>query len=121
MFIDMLEKTLKEKNITMNKLAKGTGIPQGSTIRWKKGSSPGIDKLIKICQYLHVSADYLLELEPPDPPPDRLDRLEEKEKILIEYYRTADERGREYIFEAAEREAARAAPQEEISLNSKIG
>ena len=121
MFIDVLEKELEKRNLTMNKLAKGAGFAQSPTSRWKQGGLPGVEVLIKICQYLHVSADYLLELDPPDPPPDRLDQLEEKEKILIEYYRAADERGREYIFEAAEREAARAAPKEEISLNSKIG
>lgn len=118
MFIDMLEKTLEEKKISMNKLAKSTGIPQSSTIKWKQGSTPGIDKLVKICQYLNVSADYLLELEPPDPPPQELNT---KEKLIIEYYRAADERGREYIFDAAEREASRAAPNEIKSLNSKIG
>lgn len=121
MFIDILEKELKRRKITMNKLAKEAGFPQSSTIRWKKGSEPGLDKIRLICQYLHVSADYLLEIEPLDHPPDRMDRLEEKERILIEYYRTADERGKECIFETAEREAARAAPKEKISLNSKIG
>lgn len=117
-FIDVLEKELNKRNLTMNKLAKAAGIAQPTTTRWKNGSVPNADALIKICKYLNVSADYLLELEPPDPPPQNLN---EKEKLIIKYYRAADERGKEYIFDAAEKEASRAAPNETKSLNSKIG
>lgn len=110
-FIDVLEKELENRGLTLNKLAKGAGISQPTTNRWKNGSIPNADALIKICKYLNVSADYLLELKPPDEPPDE---LTQKEKLIIEYYRTADERGQNYIFETAEREASRAAPLNDI-------
>lgn len=116
MFIDNLEKTLKEKNLTLNKLAKGIGIAQSPTSRWKKGTLPSVDALMKICKYLDVSADYLLDLEPEAPPP----KLSQEENALIQFYRKADNRGKETILDAASREADRAAPLQK-SLNSKIG
>lgn len=102
-------------------MAKATGISQSATSRWKHGSYPSIDVLSVICKYLNVSADYLLELEPPEPPPNKSSPLEENEKMLVNYYRTADKRGKEYIFETAKREASRANQAKEKSLNSKIG
>lgn len=113
MFIEILEKELKKRNLTLNKLSKALNFSQSATSRWKHGSYPSIDVLKEICQYLNVSADYLLELEPP---PDISDR----ERRLLEYYRKADPRGQDYIMETAEREAARAIPEEKLS-ESKIG
>lgn len=113
MFIDILEKELKERKISLNKLAKLAGVSQTATSRWKHGGYPSIEALIKICEYLGVSADYLLELEPPP-------TISKDEKWLLRYYKNADERGKEFILEIAEREAERANKQE-TSLNSKIG
>lgn len=113
MFIDVLEKELKQRNLTLNKLSKALDFSQAATSRWKHGSYPSVDVLAQICKYLNVSADYLLELQPP---PD----ISEKERKIIEYYRAADKRGKEYILELAEREALRNL-KEETSLNSKIG
>lgn len=115
MFIDVLEKELKERNLNLNKLAKGAGIAQSPTSRWKNGSLPSVDALIKICQYLNVSADYLLELKPPEK-----DNLTKEEKWLLRYYKAADERGKEYILETAEREAERV-QSKETSSDLKIG
>lgn len=108
MFIEILEDELKKRNLTLNKLSKKLNFSQSATSRWKHGSYPSIDVLAEICRYLNISADYLLELEPepPTPPPD----ISPQERRLLEYYRLADERGKEYILESAEREAARAMP-----------
>lgn len=113
MFIEILEKELKTRNLTMNKLAKAINFSQSATSQWKSGRLPRADTLADICKYLNVSADYLLELEPP---PD----ISDQERRLLEYYRRADSRGKEYILETAEREAARAVPEEKL-LDSKIG
>ena len=118
MFIEKLEKTLKQRNVTFNKLAKETGIGQSSTDRWKHGSYPSIEKLVKICQYLNISSDYLLELDI-EPPADRMDRLTEQEQRFLENYRRLDERAQEFIFDMAAREAEKL-KQQETSLNSKI-
>lgn len=113
MFIDVLEKELKERHLTLNKLAKGIGFSQSATTKWKDGKYPNAEVIKKICEYLGVSADYLLELEPPP-------KISKDEKWLLRYYKNADERGKEFILEIAEREAERANRQE-TSLNSKIG
>ncbi len=68
MFYERLDKTLKEKNLTLNKLAKGCNIAQSPTTRWKDGTLPCLDSFRKICRYLDVSADYLLGLENTPPP-----------------------------------------------------
>jgi transcriptional regulator with XRE-family HTH domain len=86
MFYDKLEKITKEKQLTMNKLSKEAGFSQASTDRWKKGSLPNTDALLKICKYLNVSADYLLDLEEEAPPPV----LTDQEKELIEAFRECD-------------------------------
>lgn len=114
MFIETLEKELKDRGITLSKLAKEIKVSQAATSRWKYGSFPSIDVLKKICEYLNVSADYLLELKPPE------NDISKEEKWLLRYYKAADERGKEYILEIAEREAERAENKEK-SLTSKIG
>lgn len=123
MFIEKLEEILNEKNLTINKLALETGIKQQTIARYKKGSLPAIDKLKIIAEYLNVSADYLLEMQPTEP-----DILTPKEKLLIEYFRQVeDDTGKDFIIEVAKREASRAAPKKSPPeekgslLNSKIG
>ena len=47
MFIEKLEETLKQKHLTMNKLAKAIDFSQSATSQWKKGRMPQIDVLKK--------------------------------------------------------------------------
>lgn len=114
MFIEKLEEELKERNLTMNKLAKAINFSQSATSQWKNGRLPRADTLAEICKYLNVSADYLLEL---NPPPD----ITSEERRLLSYYRAADSRGKDYVMETAEREASRAAPTTVKLSESKIG
>ena len=86
MFYEKLELILKEKQLTLNKLAKGCNIAQSQTSKWKKGFIPGSEILIKICKYLNVSADYLLDLEDEDPPP----QLTNQEQEMINNFRLCD-------------------------------
>lgn len=114
MFIEKLEKLLKERHLTMNKLAQGIGYSQSATSQWKKGRMPQIDVLKKICEYLNVSADYLLDLEDADPPPV----LNDEELQLINNFRLCDSGTRENIHTLASAGAEKA-KQKEISLNLK--
>ena len=58
---DILEKILKEKNISFYRLSKETGISTATFSSWKKGKYiPKQDKLEKICDYLNISMTYLL-------------------------------------------------------------
>lgn len=117
MFIEKLEQLIKEKNITMNRLAKNAGFSQTSTDRWKKGSMPNTDALIKICKYLNVSADYLLDLDETPPPPI----LTDQEQKLLEHYRQCDPGTQKNIQILADSGAAES-QEKERSLNlEKIG
>lgn len=86
MYYENLTKVLKERNLTLNKLAKETGIAQSPTSRWKNGTMPNAETLIKICKYLHVSADYLLDLDETPPPPN----LTNQEQELLKNFRQCD-------------------------------
>lgn len=89
MFIENLEKVLREKGISMNKLAEMLDISQAGVSRWKHGAVPGIDKLIKICEILEVSADELLDLKLPnkEAPPNMINQFSKTELELINEFR----------------------------------
>lgn len=114
MFFKKLEKLVKENDITMNKLAKNAGFSQANTDRWKKGSMPNTEALIKICKYLNVSADYLLDLENEAPPP----QLTDQEQEMINNFRLCDSGTRENI-ELLARSGAEKALKQERLLNSE--
>ena len=86
MFYQKIEQEIGKRKINLNQLAKGAGIPQSGTSRWKKGTMPSCEALIKICQYLNISADYLLDLDETPPPPT----LTDEEKDLLDHFRQCD-------------------------------
>lgn len=114
MFYENLKKELEKNNTNLNQLAKATGINQSATSRYKSGGMPTVEVLIKICEYLNVSADYLLDLNPTEEP-----ELSDQERRLLEYYRKADARGKSTIEEIAKKEAAYS--QENELYTSKTG
>ena len=114
MFIEKLEIILKEKHLTMNKLAKAINFSQSATSQWKKGRMPQIDVFQKICKYLNVSADYLLDLDNGAPPPVLTDQEEE----LLEHFRQCKPDVKNSILLLAD-SGAEQAEREETLLNSK--
>lgn len=113
MFFEKLEKEIQKNGITMNKLAKNAGFSQANTDRWKKGSMPNTDALIKICKYLNISADYLLDLDENAPPP-----MTEEEQELLEHFRQCKPDIKKSILLLAD-SGAEQAEKEETLLNSK--
>ena len=111
MFYKKLEKILKEKQLSLNKLAKGCEIAQSQTTKWKQGNIPGSEILIKICKYLNVSADYLLDLNETPPP-----ILTDQEQNLLDYFRQCDS-GTKKSIELLARSGAEEALNQERSLN----
>jgi transcriptional regulator with XRE-family HTH domain len=99
----------------MNKLAKEAGFSQASTDRWKKGSLPNTDALIKICKYLNVSADYLLDLNDETPPP-----MSNQEQQLLEYFRQCDDGTQKSILLLA-RSGAEEAETKKLLTSQNIG
>lgn len=83
MFYEKIEKEIQKRQMNLNQLAKGAGITQSGTSRWKSGTMPSCEVLVRICRYLNVSADYLLDLDDTPPPPN----LSDREALLIENFR----------------------------------
>lgn len=55
-FIELCEKN----NIKPNPLAEKIGVSSGVITKWKNGSIPNVEALLKISDYFNVSIDYLL-------------------------------------------------------------
>lgn len=117
MFYENLEKILKQKNLTLNKLAKGTGLAQSPTSRWKNGTIPNGETIIKICKYLNVSADYLLDLDTGAPPPI----LTDQEQELLEHFRQCSPGEQDSILLLANAGAAKAEQEKESSNSKNVG
>ncbi|MGN0335957.1 MAG: helix-turn-helix domain-containing protein [Lachnospiraceae bacterium] len=83
MFYEKIEKEIQKRQMNLNQLAKGAGITQSGTSRWKSGTMPSCEVLVRICRYLNVSADYLLDLDDTPPPPV----LSDRETLLLEHFR----------------------------------
>lgn len=83
MFYEKLKKELEKRKMSINQLTKKIEITQSGTTRWKNGGMPNIEALIKICRYLNVSADYLLDLDDAPPPP----YISDREAVLLEHFR----------------------------------
>ena len=114
MFYQKIEQEIGKRKINLNQLAKGAGIPQSGTSRWKKGTMPSCEALIKICQYLNISADYLLDLDETSPPP----ALTDEEKDLLDHFRQCDPGTQKSIHMLANTGATENQAKE-TSLNSK--
>lgn len=115
MFYEKLKKELEKRDLNLNKLAKACGFNQSATSRYKTGAMPNTEVLVKICKYLNVSADYLLDLDEEAPPP-----MTNQEKELIEAFRECDSGTKKSILMLA-RSGAEEKQNQERLLNSKIG
>lgn len=114
MFYEKIEKEIDKRGINLNKLAKGAGITQSGTSRWKTGTMPSCEALVKICKYLNVSADYLLDLDETPPPPT----LTDQEAELLDHFRQCKPDIQKSIMLLASSGAQEALTQE-TSLNLK--
>jgi len=75
---------LDEKGISQKELSKRTGISESTISDWKrKGKTPGIDKLILLCEKLNVDIYSLAGI-------DYEYQLDDDEKLVIDMYRSTD-------------------------------
>lgn len=66
MFVENLDRVLKEKKMNKKELAEMLGMSPNSVSNWKNHRTyPGADKLKLICEILEVSADELLGITEP--------------------------------------------------------
>lgn len=82
----------------------------------EKGNLPGSEILIKICKFLEVSSDYLLDLNPEAPP-----ILSDQEQELLEHFRQCSPGEQDSILLLANAGAAKAEQEKESSNSKKIG
>lgn len=55
-----IKELCSQKGISISKLEADLGFGNASIKKWEKGSSPSVDKIVKIASYFDVSVDYLL-------------------------------------------------------------
>lgn len=93
MFWSTLIELCNQKNMKPNQVGKELGISSASFTKWKNGSIPTVDALIKIAGYFNVSIDYLVYGKPSTievqatPKIDGVFITDKNEKLLIENYR----------------------------------
>lgn len=57
---EKISKLCQKNNITVQKLEKDLNFGGGTISKWNT-SSPKLDNLVKVCDYFHVSIDWLLD------------------------------------------------------------
>lgn len=117
MFYEKLNNELKKHDLNLSQLANAIGINQSGTSRYKKGGYPSIEALKKICKYLNVSADYLLDLDDGAP----LINLTDQEQELLKHFRSCSPGEQESILLLAQAGAAKAEKEETLSNLKNIG
>lgn len=60
MFFDNFKAICDKKGLKPNPVAQACGASNNSATKWKKGSSPNSEIVVKLANYLNVSTDYLL-------------------------------------------------------------
>lgn len=60
-YIQKIENALKSRGLTAKKMLLDLGYSDNLISQWKKGSEPSAIKLHRICDYLDLSMDYVLE------------------------------------------------------------
>lgn len=60
MFYENIKIMCKQNKISITKLCSEIGLSSGVLSKWKSGSIPNGETLIKIADYLNCSVDYLL-------------------------------------------------------------
>ena len=91
MFWDQFIQLCNERDIKPNPLAKELGISSGILTRWKSGSLPNTETLIKISNYFNVSIDFLIYGEKAHVEMQKYDNsilvTDKNECLLIKNYR----------------------------------
>ena len=93
MFWDQFIKLCNDNHTRPNPVAKELGYSSGVVTKWKNGSLPQTEALIKISQYFNVSIDYLIHGEnfsfeiSTQNNPERIIITDKNERLLIQNYR----------------------------------
>ncbi|MBE6909524.1 MAG: helix-turn-helix transcriptional regulator [Ruminococcaceae bacterium] len=102
MFFDRIKALCDEKGVKISNLLSELGMSPGNLTRWKNGTVPDGNTLVKLAQYFDVSTDYLLGID--DIKRQLLDILDTPEgltKRLVHYFSNCDEDGKLRIIQIA--------------------
>ena len=83
-FIENLLNLMNQRGITAYQLEKEIGIKQSTFGKWKKGSQPTLDNIIKILNYFQVSPDILIKT--------KISIMSDNDKELLELFHQLPER-----------------------------
>ena len=93
-------KVLKDKNMSQNAFAKQVGLASSTISDWKtKKTNPSADKILKICEVLHVTPYELLSERDmtADEGSDYLTALNNDEGIVLETFRNLQTKQKERL------------------------
>lgn len=100
------------QNISVNALSTTLNISNGNHATWKKGNI-NVEHLLKICNYLQTSSDYLLGRQVSTP------ELSQTESILLSFFRECSDNSQKILLDLAEhysKQDATAKEKEKISV-----
>ncbi len=103
-YIKRIKKLKSEKKMTNDEMAELTGIPVGTLSKILAGisESPKLSNFVAICEALHCSLDYIMYGIEEN---SNNYTLDEDEINMIETYRALDERGRETVDAALQKQS----------------
>lgn len=83
---EIFRKLLNERNVTVYRVSKETGISSATFTEWKNGTyTPKQDKIQKIADYFNVSVDYLLgRTDDPSPIPKNENNSDDESEFDID-------------------------------------
>ena len=109
MFFERVKSLCEENGVKISNLLSELNMSPGNLTRWKNGTMPDGNTLVKLAQYFHVSTDYLLGID--DLKQQLLDILDTPDgltKRLIHFFSECDEDGKLRIIQTAMNEYDRA-------------
>ena len=96
------------ENITIKELERIIQISNGSIRHWNE-KTPSVERVLLVADHFNVSLDWLVTGK-------ESENLTPEEKLLVDHYRRADDRGKRSIMRTAESEST-----ELESSTSKLG
>lgn len=99
MFFDRLQAACKLRNTAPTTAVRAVACSSGMVDGWKKGSFPRSDVVVRLADFLDVSADYLLErTDDPSPVTQDMRKLDDSEIRLIDGLRASDNHTRDIVY-----------------------
>jgi len=104
--IDRIVELQQESGLSVRQFEMCIGVKNGSLGSWKKGKyNPGLDAIVGIAKYCHVSTDYLLGLSDTR----NIEKSANKHiQLLIDAFKNADEEGQQNIIFVCQSEKRKA-------------